>query len=175
MSEPRRKGRLFRDEPKEPPREQPKETEKSNSPLVRQTDHTLPPHDGSFKSELKPESKPQQRPVPSPQEKERPPPPSSPPAQLPMQTQKPRPPQEAKSQELDARSLWVKKTSEASRRADVDLYRETPVRFLGYSEEVGEALRPFIPKLIVRGSYLMTSVYILADTMDKTVKTSEVY
>ncbi|XP_043501760.1 mitochondrial fission process protein 1 [Polistes fuscatus] len=49
----------------------------------------------------------------------------------------------------------------------IDLYRDTPVRYLGYANEVGEAFRHLIPKSIVWLSYIISSGYVLADTMDK--------
>jgi fission process protein 1 len=49
---------------------------------------------------------------------------------------------------------------------DVDLYRDTYVRYVGYANEVGEALRPVYPK-VVRPSYGMAFGYVLADTLDK--------
>jgi hypothetical protein len=48
----------------------------------------------------------------------------------------------------------------------VDLYRDTPLRYMGYSNEVGEAFRPIIPRLVVP-SYALAIVYVLADTVDK--------
>mmetsp|Transcript_23263 Transcript_23263/g.72723 ORF Transcript_23263/g.72723 Transcript_23263/m.72723 type:complete len:148 (-) Transcript_23263:86-529(-) len=47
-----------------------------------------------------------------------------------------------------------------------DIYRDTPVRLLGYANEVGEAFRYQIPSL-VGPSYAVSSGYVLADTWDK--------
>uniref|UniRef100_A0A0K0EQ32 Mitochondrial fission process protein 1 n=1 Tax=Strongyloides stercoralis TaxID=6248 RepID=A0A0K0EQ32_STRER len=49
----------------------------------------------------------------------------------------------------------------------IDIYRDTPIRFLGYSNEVGEAFRALVPVTIVRLSYLVAFGYVAADTMDK--------
>ena len=40
-------------------------------------------------------------------------------------------------------------SSDASARspASVDLYRDTPVRFLGYANELGESFKPLIPRI----------------------------
>lgn len=48
----------------------------------------------------------------------------------------------------------------------VDLYRDTPLRYMGYSNEVGEAFRPIVPRLVVP-SYAVAIAYVLADTADK--------
>ncbi|CEF62093.1 Mitochondrial fission process protein 1 [Strongyloides ratti] len=54
----------------------------------------------------------------------------------------------------------------------IDIYRDTPIRFLGYSNEVGEAFRALVPVTIVRLSYLVAFGYVAADTMDKGSKIS---
>ncbi|XP_069684110.1 mitochondrial fission process protein 1 [Periplaneta americana] len=54
--------------------------------------------------------------------------------------------------------------------SEKDLYRDTPVRLLGYANEVGEAFRPLIHVNWVRLSYGISSAYVLTDTMDKTRK-----
>jgi|EP00945_MAST-04E_sp_MAST-4E-sp1_P003441 fission process protein 1 len=51
----------------------------------------------------------------------------------------------------------------------VDLYRDTPVRYLGYANELGEAFRPIVPKLLVP-SYCVSFGYVFADTIDKAKK-----
>ncbi|CAL1689143.1 unnamed protein product [Lasius platythorax] len=53
---------------------------------------------------------------------------------------------------------------------EVDLYRDTYVRYLGYANEVGEAFRSLVPKSIVWFSYALSSGYVLADTVHKGVK-----
>lgn len=85
-------------------------------------------------------------------------------------------------------------------RQDVDLYRDTPLRycgrhfvndkpfrvqscrlaitfivsFAGYSNEVGESFRPLIPKVFVHLSYAVAISYVLAECVDKSVKTYRV-
>ncbi|XP_058825828.1 mitochondrial fission process protein 1 [Topomyia yanbarensis] len=51
-----------------------------------------------------------------------------------------------------------------------DLYRDTPVRYLGYANEVGEAFRPITKKIFVHASYGVAICYVLADTADKSKK-----
>lgn len=51
---------------------------------------------------------------------------------------------------------------------EVDLYRGTPLRYLGYANEAGEAFRPLID--VVIPSYVVAVSYVLADTLDKTKK-----
>lgn len=46
--------------------------------------------------------------------------------------------------------------------------------FLGYANEVGEAFRPSVHVSWVRLSYGIASAYVLADTLDKTLKMSKV-
>lgn len=50
----------------------------------------------------------------------------------------------------------------------------TSTSFLGYSNEVGEALRPVIPKKIVHLSYGIAVTYVIADCIDKSMKTYKV-
>lgn len=44
----------------------------------------------------------------------------------------------------------------------------------GYANEVGESFRALVPVSLVRGSYVVAGLYCLADTYDKTTKTSMV-
>ena len=50
---------------------------------------------------------------------------------------------------------------------EIDIYRDSPLRFLGYANEVGEAFRPLVPVELVYVSYVLAITYILADTVDK--------
>merc|ERR1711878_66055 len=49
-------------------------------------------------------------------------------------------------------------------------YRDTPVRLLGYANEVGEAFRALVNVKLVYASYGLASAYVLADTYDKASK-----
>jgi fission process protein 1 len=54
--------------------------------------------------------------------------------------------------------------------AEVDIWRDTPVRYLGYANECGEALRAFLPAGGVPATYALAIGYVLADTVDKALK-----
>lgn len=49
----------------------------------------------------------------------------------------------------------------------VDMWRDTPLRYLGYANEVGESFRPIYPKCVVP-SYLVAFSYVGCDTFAKT-------
>lgn len=51
----------------------------------------------------------------------------------------------------------------------VDIWRDSLVRYLGYSNELGESFRPIAPKLVVP-SYAVAFAYVLGDTFDKASK-----
>merc|ERR1711892_661010 len=57
--------------------------------------------------------------------------------------------------------------------AEVDIYRDTPVRLLGYANEVGEAFRALVHVRWVKAGYGVASAYVLADTVDKGTKMSK--
>uniref|UniRef100_A0A6A7G993 Mitochondrial fission process protein 1 n=1 Tax=Hirondellea gigas TaxID=1518452 RepID=A0A6A7G993_9CRUS len=59
---------------------------------------------------------------------------------------------------------------EKSAGQEVDIYRDTPVRLLGYANEVGESFRSLTPVSFVRATYGVASVYVVADTYDKAAK-----
>jgi len=60
-----------------------------------------------------------------------------------------------------------------SEEKEVDIYRDTPVRLLGYANEVGEAFRALVHVRWVKASYGVASAYVLADTVDKGQKMSK--
>lgn len=60
----------------------------------------------------------------------------------------------------------------AQKASEIDFYRETKVRYLGYANEVGEALGAVYPGL-VRPSYGLAFAYVFADTVDKVKKASQ--
>ena len=49
---------------------------------------------------------------------------------------------------------------------EVDMWRDTQVRYLGYANEIGEAFRPLLPRL-VKPSYAISFAYVLGDTHHK--------
>ncbi|KAF4112700.1 mitochondrial fission process protein 1 [Onychostoma macrolepis] len=50
---------------------------------------------------------------------------------------------------------------------EVDIYRDTWVRYLGYANEVGEAFRALVPVSAVWASYAVATAYVSADALDK--------
>lgn len=50
---------------------------------------------------------------------------------------------------------------------EVDIYRDSPLRYLGYANECGEAFRPLVPVEVVFFTYFAAISYVLADTVDK--------
>ena len=52
---------------------------------------------------------------------------------------------------------------------EVDIYRDTLVRYLGYTNEVGESFRYVVPWFVVP-SYVISFGYCCADTADKAKK-----
>ncbi|XP_075425023.1 mitochondrial fission process protein 1 [Ascaphus truei] len=55
----------------------------------------------------------------------------------------------------------------------LDLYRDTWVRYLGYANEVGESFRALVPKSVVWASYGVATAYVTADAVDKGRKAAE--
>lgn len=53
---------------------------------------------------------------------------------------------------------------------EVDVYRDTWVRYLGYANELGESFRPLIPRSVVVGTYVIAFGYVAMDTYDKSSK-----
>jgi len=49
------------------------------------------------------------------------------------------------------------------------LWRDTPLRLLGYANETGESFRHIYPRMVTP-SYIIAYMYTLADTQDKAVK-----
>ncbi|KAK6061303.1 hypothetical protein COOONC_01026 [Cooperia oncophora] len=52
----------------------------------------------------------------------------------------------------------------------IDLYRDTPIRYLGYANEIGEAFRSMLPVNAVRATYVVALGYACADALDKSNK-----
>lgn len=50
---------------------------------------------------------------------------------------------------------------------EVDIYRDTLLRYAGYANEVGEAFAPLVPAVVVPASYGVAITYVIADTIDK--------
>jgi len=60
--------------------------------------------------------------------------------------------------------------SKEDEEKEVDIYRDTLLRYAGYANEVGEAFAPLVPAIVVPASYGVAITYVLADTVDKTRK-----
>ncbi|EKX51635.1 hypothetical protein GUITHDRAFT_85038 [Guillardia theta CCMP2712] len=54
-----------------------------------------------------------------------------------------------------------------SDKQEHDVFKDTPVRFLGYANELGESFRPVVPRSWVTASYVLAGSYVLADTTHK--------
>lgn len=52
----------------------------------------------------------------------------------------------------------------------VDIFRDTPIRFLGYCNEVGESFRALVSVRLVYLSYFVSSTYCLADAAHKAIE-----
>jgi hypothetical protein len=46
-----------------------------------------------------------------------------------------------------------------------NIFRDTPLRFLGYANEVGESFRPLIPLKLVISTYVVSGFYVFADSL----------
>ncbi|XP_018013680.1 mitochondrial fission process protein 1 [Hyalella azteca] len=63
---------------------------------------------------------------------------------------------------------------QAEDKKEVDIYRDTPVRLLGYANEVGESFRALTSPWFVRATYGVSGLYVVADTTDKATKMARV-
>ena len=50
-----------------------------------------------------------------------------------------------------------------------DIWRDTPIRYLGYANEVGESFKYVIPKFYYP-SYAIALAYVVGDVQDKALK-----
>lgn len=57
--------------------------------------------------------------------------------------------------------------SDQSMTSRYDIWRDSPLRYLGYANEVGESFRPVYPKYVVP-SYVVAFGYVGCDTISKT-------
>ena len=51
----------------------------------------------------------------------------------------------------------------------VDIWRDSPLRYLGYANEIGESFR-YISPMFYKPSYALAIGYVLGDVQDKTMK-----
>jgi hypothetical protein len=57
--------------------------------------------------------------------------------------------------------------SNNDRKQEYDIFKDSPIRYLGYSNEIGEAFRPLISRRLVAFSYLIEIIYFFSDTFHK--------
>jgi len=60
-----------------------------------------------------------------------------------------------------------KSENSSGKDGEVDIYRDTLLRYAGYANEVGEAFAPLVPAVVVPASYGVAITYVIADTVDK--------
>lgn len=54
-----------------------------------------------------------------------------------------------------------------------DIWRQSLLRYLGYSNELGEAFRPLVGDFLANSTYAVAIAYVLADSIDKAGRASE--
>lgn len=55
----------------------------------------------------------------------------------------------------------------ANNAKELDIYRDSALRYCGYANEVGESFRPVVSKVFVHLSYAVAVMYVLAECGDK--------
>jgi len=60
-----------------------------------------------------------------------------------------------------------------SETKEYDIYRDSPLRYMGYANECGEAFAAWLPPFGVPATYGVAAVYVLADTFDKAIKANK--
>ena len=58
-------------------------------------------------------------------------------------------------------------------KKEYDIYRDSPLRYMGYANECGEAFAAWLPPFGVPATYGVATVYVLADTFDKAIKANK--
>ncbi|KNC85885.1 hypothetical protein SARC_01961 [Sphaeroforma arctica JP610] len=48
-----------------------------------------------------------------------------------------------------------------------DIFRDTYIRYLGYTNEIGESFKAFLPRWAYLGTYAVACTYVAADAFDK--------
>ncbi|KAL0481635.1 mitochondrial fission process protein [Acrasis kona] len=52
-------------------------------------------------------------------------------------------------------------------KGEYDVFKHSPLRYLGYVNEFGESFRPFIPNSVVVGTYVVATSYAIGDAIHK--------
>jgi fission process protein 1 len=73
----------------------------------------------------------------------------------------------------EAASASASKKNEKSETKEYDIYRDSPLRYMGYANECGEAFAAWLPPFGVPATYGVAAVYVLADTFDKAIKANK--
>jgi len=55
-------------------------------------------------------------------------------------------------------------------KKEYDIYRDSPLRYVGYANECGESFAAWLPPIGVPATYGIAALYVLADTFDKAIK-----
>eukprot|EP00658_Telonema_sp_P-2_P035730 TRINITY_DN25943_c0_g1_i1.p1 TRINITY_DN25943_c0_g1~~TRINITY_DN25943_c0_g1_i1.p1 ORF type:complete len:221 (+),score=44.57 TRINITY_DN25943_c0_g1_i1:136-798(+) len=76
-------------------------------------------------------------------------------------------------QGMDLTGMVKKALGYDPKDTSLDVYRDTPVRYMGYCNEVGEAFRPLVPVSFVYATYAGSMAYVCADSYDKAQKARE--
>jgi fission process protein 1 len=58
-------------------------------------------------------------------------------------------------------------SKDSKQDTEYDIFKDSALRYVGYSNEIGEAFRPIIPLRIVAYSYLIEFAYFISDTIHK--------
>eukprot|EP00469_Lotharella_globosa_P018801 CAMPEP_0167812988 /NCGR_PEP_ID=MMETSP0112_2-20121227/1583_1 /TAXON_ID=91324 /ORGANISM="Lotharella globosa, Strain CCCM811" /LENGTH=296 /DNA_ID=CAMNT_0007711979 /DNA_START=55 /DNA_END=945 /DNA_ORIENTATION=+ len=69
--------------------------------------------------------------------------------------------------------MAVRATIQENEEQETDVFRETPLRYLGYANEVGEAFRAFVGANGVLASYAVASGYVVSDAIYQSYKVSK--
>ena len=69
---------------------------------------------------------------------------------------------------LNSKSSLTPKAKEVQ----VDVFKDTPLRYLGYANELGESLGPVYPRLVAP-SYAVAFAYVGGDTLDKAYRSHQ--
>jgi fission process protein 1 len=83
-------------------------------------------------------------------------------------------PAEPSLQELTPATPVVFSVQTEEPEKEVDIYRDTLLRYAGYLNEVGEAFRPIVPGQLVTISYALALTYVMADALDKGSLTAKI-
>jgi len=67
-------------------------------------------------------------------------------------------------------SLPSTSSSVNHKEKEIDIWRDSPLRLLGYANEIGESFRHILPRMVMP-SYVLAFAYTFGDVGDKGLKT----